>query len=237
MYNTNTTANLNFNKSVKSTLLIRIVILLIISTISSYFIVEVARIDGKILGQIIFPLFIVAEIPILFNYFFLILNKFGMATKGFSRILGKTNVFGWVYTIGLIFHSGLYTIVLGLVATHMLQLLQQSTYCVILMFVLGLIWLIEYSFWIVSWPLYPKSRSKLTLLYWLHWSLIFGLMIGLPFHVGNWNLFGMIFISLITFGSLFVLITSELWNIYSRQSTSDYDSQGVQRQVEGEELK
>jgi hypothetical protein len=199
-----------------------------ISTISSYFIVEMARIDGKILGQIIFPLFIIAEIPILFNYFFLILNKFGLATRGFSRILGKSKIFGWIYTISLIFHSGLYTIVLGLVATHMLQLLQQSAYCVILMLVLGLIWLIEYGFWLVNWPLYPK-RSKLALLYWFHWSLIFGMMIGLPFHVGNWNLFGMIFISLVTFGSLFVLITSELWNIYARESKSDHDFQAVQR--------
>lgn len=229
MYNTNEFTNYQVNDSFKKIIISGLVILLTLVVLSSFSFVLSFGFDGRILGYLIFPLFIISEIPILINYFYLLITKLGLILNSGNSVIGKKyEFFSLYYTLGLIFHSGLYTIVLGLVIIHILLLIQQSTYCVILMLILSLMWIIEFIFWSTSWPLYPKIEQKSIFLYWIHWSLLFGLLIGLPFHVGTWNLFWMTVLPLTTFFPLLLLIGTDILEIRNKtQEVKQIESRTV----------
>ncbi|MHA2304316.1 MAG: hypothetical protein ACXACU_02900 [Candidatus Hodarchaeales archaeon] len=229
MYKTNVSKIYQINSSLKKGILFGLVILLIVTLVGSYFSLAAIHFEGTKLGFILFPLFIFATIPILINFFYLVLNRLGLMKYSENSVRERiSSFFALYYTTGLIFHSGVYTIVIGLVLTHMFLLIQQSTYCVILMIILGLIWLIEAILWAKNWPLYPLRGYKLKSLYWLHWALVFGLLIGLPFHVGTWSLFWMIVIPLITYIPLLWLIGVEiLKSRFQAQKSGKLDSQVI----------
>ncbi|MHA1226327.1 MAG: hypothetical protein ACTSPV_06245 [Candidatus Hodarchaeales archaeon] len=207
MYNTNNLMNIQTNKSWRNILLIGLVFLFIGSMLSSYFIFFTNNLEGAQLGYVIFPLFVVSEVPILLNYFYLVSFK-SRLMKYLDNSVKKNfyYYFEIYYTPSLVFHSILYTIVIGLVTTHVMLLVQQTTYCIIFMLVFCLIWIIEYYFWSKNWLLYPVEGEKHVILYWIHWLIVFGLFVGLPFHVKNFNVFWMVLVSTMTFIPLFWLI-------------------------------
>ncbi|MFX1283428.1 MAG: hypothetical protein ACFFB5_07225 [Promethearchaeota archaeon] len=206
MYNTSDSAYIKVNDSIKNSILIGLVILLICSLVSGYILSLFDSFEGTELGRIIFLLFILSEIPILVNYFYLVANRVGL------RIHKISSIFTRYYTPGLMFHSGIYTIVISLTLTHVLLVVQQSINCMIFILILGLLWTIEYSFWLIDWPLYPRRDQKEIFLYWLQWVTLFGILIGLPFHVKIWSLFWLSVFPTLTFGSLLIVIFQDFRN-------------------------
>lgn len=206
MYNTSDSVYINVNDSVKNIILIGLMILLILSLLGGYFLSFSGTLEGTELGKIILLLFILSEIPILLNYFYFVIGRFGLLA---DRIL---NIFAAYYAPGLMFHSGIYPIVIGLTFAHALLVIQQSIYCVIFMVILGLLWTIDYILWFKNWPLYPRSDQNVISLYWLQWVVLFGTLIGLPFHARTWSLFWVSVFPTLTCGSLVVVIFQDFRN-------------------------
>ncbi len=206
MYNTNDSAYFNVKESMKNFILIGLVILLVFSLMVGYFLAFLGTLEGAELGRIIFSLFILSEIPILVNYIYFIICRFGLQTSRIARI------FVTYYTPGLLFHSGIYTIVLGLTFAHSLLVIQQSFYCIVFMFILGLLWIIDFILYSKSWPLYPSGDQRAIYLYWLQWVVLFGLVIGIPFHAKAWSLFWVSIFPTFAFGPLLVVIFQDLRN-------------------------
>ncbi len=206
MYNTSESAYVNVNESVKNYILIGLVILLVFSLMGGYFLAFLGVLEGAELGRIVFSLFILSEIPILVNYFYFIISRLRIHTGRISSI------FIAYYTPGLLFHSGIYTIVLGLTFAHTLLVIQQSFYCMIFMFILGLLWIIDFILYSKSWPLYPSSDQNAIYTYWFLWVVLFGLLIGIPFHAKTWNLFWVSMFPILTFGSLLVVMFQDFRN-------------------------
>ncbi|MFX1249438.1 MAG: hypothetical protein ACFFBQ_18755 [Promethearchaeota archaeon] len=208
MYNTSYSM-IKINDSVKKAMLISLGILITLVLLIGYLvpIFITPHLEGRGLGRIIFPLFVIVEIPILVNYFYFVINRLGLTSDTFSKLFFK------YYTPSLIFHSGLFTIVVGLIFMHSLIVIQKSIYCLFLLFIFGLLWTIEYSFWFINWPLYPRKDNLIAIfLYWFQWLVLFGLLIGLPFHAKSWNLFWVCVFSPLSFGSLFLIISQEIRN-------------------------
>jgi hypothetical protein len=192
MYNTDEfeTVKVVLNDSKKRILLMGLFILLILSTIGIYFVFIPTNIEGKDIGHFLVPLIVISEIPLLSNYFFLVIFKFSNVPKIHNAITSRV-------TIGLIFHSIIYTIIVGLVLSHTLLVMQKATlsrvlwvnipYCVIFMLIVGLIWIMEFLFWRINWPLYPKNKPKVTFLYWSYWFLLFSTSIFAIFHSGTFS--------------------------------------------------
>ena len=204
MYNMSDLPSIKVNDSVRNNILMGLMILQILSLLSGYFLSSPGIIEGTELGRIIFLLFILSEVPIVVNYFYFVTVRLGLPTDSIS------NVFAAYYTPSLIFHSGIYTIVIGLTVAHILLLIQQSIYCMIFIFILGLLWVIDYILWFRNWPLYPRSDHNVVFLYWLQWTVLFGTLIGLPFHVRTWSLFWVSVFPTLTFGSLLIIIFLDL---------------------------
>ena len=70
------------------------------------------------------------------------------------------------------------------------------------------------------WPIYPRREERMRYLYWIHWSVVFGLLIGLPFHAKVWSLFWMIIFSMSFFGTLILIIVQDARN----KGKNDLDS-------------
>ncbi len=187
----------------KNIILIGLVILLVGSLLGGYFLSFYGFFEGIELGRILFPMFILSEIPILVNYFYFVLTRFGLPINRISTI------FSLYYTPSLMIHSGIYTIVIGLAFAHLLLVTHQSVYCMIFMGVLGLLWIIDYILCSENWPLYPRAEQNTIFLYWFQRVILFGLLIGLPFHAKTWSLLLVSVFTTITFGSLFVVIFRE----------------------------
>ncbi|MFX0117661.1 MAG: hypothetical protein ACFFB3_24160 [Candidatus Hodarchaeota archaeon] len=181
--------------------------LLVLSLIAGYFILLPANLEGSELGHFIFSLFIFAEIPLLVNYFYFVISRSGLMPAKISRI------FPSYYGPGLILHSVVYTVLIGLIFTHALLLEQEAMWCAILLLIPGLIWIIEYILWIKNWPLYPGRNQKALYLYWFYWVLLFGFLIGLPFHAKTWSLFWAAVIPILTFGTLLWIILQDVRSI------------------------
>ncbi|MFX0050018.1 MAG: hypothetical protein ACFE8U_01875 [Candidatus Hermodarchaeota archaeon] len=192
------TVKVVFNDSKKRILLMGLFILLILSTVGIYFIFIPTNIEGKDIGHFLVPLIVISEIPLLSNYFFLVIFKFSNVPKIHNAITSRiTKFFTFFYPIGLIFHSIIYTIIVGLVLNHTLLVMQKATlirvlwvnipYCVIFILIVGLIWIMEFLLWTINWPLYPKNKPKVTFLYWSYWFLLFSTSIFTIFHSGTFS--------------------------------------------------
>jgi hypothetical protein len=223
MYNTGDSAYIYVNDSMKNNILICLVILLVGSLLGGYFLSFSGFFEGIELGRIVFPLFILSEIPILVNYFYFVLTRFGLPTKRISII------FAVYYTPSLMIHSGIYTVVIGLAFAHLLLVTHQSVYCMIFMGVLGLLWIIDYILWSKNWPLYPRAEQNTIFLHWFQWVVLFGLLIGLPIHAKTWSLLLVTVFPTIAFGSLFVVIFQEFRN--RRTITQKVETQNPITQV------
>ncbi|MFX0125531.1 MAG: hypothetical protein ACFFAE_18055 [Candidatus Hodarchaeota archaeon] len=195
-----TEIKVNDHNSVKRFIHFGLMILLGVSLLSGYLLSFLGIFEGTELGGIIFSLFILSAIPILLNYFYFVLARFGLLSSKISTIF---NVY---YTPSLMVHSGIYTIVIGLAFAHSLLVINQSIYCMILILILGLLWMIEYILWLKNWPLYTKADRNMIFIYWV---VLFGLLIGLPFHARTWSLFWVSALPTITFGSLFLVIIQD----------------------------
>lgn len=203
-------------------ILLGLMILLFISICGAYIVKNLFNLHGKELGHIIFPLFVISEIPVIINYFYSILYRFRVIENSKKSVIRKVKRgFFIYYTPGLIFHSTLFTITLGLVYTHLLLLIEQASYCLIFMLILGFIWTTECLLWIKYWPLYPIEKKFLIVLYFVNWLVIFGLLIGLPFHTKTWSLQWTISVSSFLFIPLIGLIGAELLSIRSRFQNRD----------------
>jgi len=121
---------------------------------------------------------------------------------------------------------------------------ETSSYCFILMLVPGLLWLFELILYFKNWPAYPGYRQACLLwlfelilyfknwpaypgyrqasllLYWFHWAVVFGLLIGLPFHAKTWSPAWMSLISITTFTPLIWLLASEILMLRNKTSES-----------------
>jgi len=97
---------------------------------------------------------------------------------------------------------------------------ETSSYCFILMLVPGLLWLFELILYFKNWPAYPGYRQASLLLYWFHWAVVFGLLIGLPFHAKTWSPAWMSLISITTFTPLIWLLASEILMLRNKTSES-----------------
>ncbi|UCG01954.1 MAG: hypothetical protein JSW11_20440 [Candidatus Heimdallarchaeota archaeon] len=206
MYNINDSVNIKIIDSMKNVVLISLVILLALVLLGGYFLPFFIPLEGRELGRIIFPLFILSEIPILVNYFFFVINRFGLISNTLSQLFIR------YYTSSLIFHSGIFTIVLGITFLHSVVVIQQSVFCLLLLLILGFLWVIEFLFWFINWPLYPQKEKNVFFLYFFHWIVLFGLLIGLPFHARAWSLIWVCIFSPLSFGSLLVIIFQEIRN-------------------------
>ncbi|MFW9853767.1 MAG: hypothetical protein ACFFFG_01810 [Candidatus Thorarchaeota archaeon] len=168
-------------------------VLVILSFIGSFFILTSSGVEGTTVGRIIAPLFIFSEAPLLFNFAYFIILRLGLLSNTKNPVIGKISSFYTLYhPLGLLFHGITYAIVVGIALTHMLLVIQYAAYCVVIMGVLGLLWLFEYLFWINGWPLYPEDKPRLMTLYWMHWFILFGTLIGITFHAKIASLFWMI---------------------------------------------
>ncbi len=172
-------------------------------------ILAVFNINGNSLGHFILPLFLLSELPLLANFYLIFLVRLGFSPPQITRIFSR------YYMSGLIFHSLSFTLTLGVVFIHMISLLAKATYCIILMAILIFLWFIEYNFWKKRWPLHPTNFQS-SIAYWFHWTTIFGLIIGLPFHAGTWSLFTVAIFAPVTFGSLFLIIIQDFSNLKSK---------------------
>ncbi|MFX0085503.1 MAG: hypothetical protein ACFFAU_07505 [Candidatus Hodarchaeota archaeon] len=197
-------SNIKIFDSVKRVIFLSLAILLTLVLVIGYFLSSFITIEGRGLGRIIFPLFIIAEIPILVNYFYFVVNRLGLTSDALSQLFIK------YYTPSLIFHSGIFTIVIGITLMHSLIVVQKSVFCIFLLFILGFLWAVEYFFWFINWPLYPQKEKFVIFLYWLQWVVLFGLLIGLPFHTKTWSLFWVCTFSPISFGSLLMIIFQDI---------------------------
>ena len=206
MYNTNDSVDIKIIDSMKNVVFISLVILLALVLLSGYFLTIFIPLEGHELGQIIFPLFILSEIPILVNYVFFIINRFGLISDTLSQL------FIIYYTPSLIFHSGTFTIVLGITFIHSVVVIQQSVFCLLLLLILGFLWAVEIFFWFTNWPLDPQRDKNVIFLYFFYWMVLFGLLIGLPFHAKAWSLIWVCVFSPLSFGSLLVIIFQEIRN-------------------------
>lgn len=171
-------------------------------------ILAVFNINGRNIGHLILPLFLISELPLLMNYFYILILRIGFSPPQVTKI------FIQYYNLGLIFHSLSFTITLGVIFIHMTSLLNKATYCIILMLILIILWLIEYNFWKKRWPLHPTTFRS-SFVYWIHWAMIFGLIIGLPFHAGTWSLFMIVVFAPVTFGSLIFMVILDFLNLKS----------------------
>jgi hypothetical protein len=200
MYNTNEEIFNIVSDSRKRYFQIRLMILLALSILGGYLLSLLNSIDGADLGQLIFPLFLLSVFPILVNFFYLVMVQFKLRNNLIMRF------FAFYYTPSLIIHSVLFTLALGVVIAHSLLVWQQSIYCLIFLISIGVLWLMEYALWMKNWPLYVKADEQYPILHWLHWSVLFGLLVGIPFHAKTSNLFWMIGVPSLLFGSLMILI-------------------------------
>jgi hypothetical protein len=193
-----TEIKVNYFKSAKKTILVGLIVLLSISMIVSNYILLPMKIEGKVLGHFLIPLIVISEIPILVNYLYLVISIFGrMTTRKNQKMEVISKIFNQYYTPGLILHSILYSIVVGLVLAHTLLVMDNVTpirvlfvdipYCMIFLLILVLIWIIEFIFWIRNWPLYPKYKRTETYLYWIHWFFLFSTSVFAIFHSGAWG--------------------------------------------------
>ena len=206
MYTIDHYTRFTLTDSIKTVSLIGNGLLLAFIVIVGYLLSTFIPLDGRGVGRILFPLFIISEIPILINYSLFVLLRWNLVPEKFSHFFIK------YYAPGLIFHSGIFTIAVGITFLHSLIVSQQSIYCFVLLIVLGILWIIEYVLWFIKWPVYPQGEKKINLLYWFQWSIIFGLLIGLPFHAKTWSLFPMISFSTLSFGSLVLIIFHDIRN-------------------------
>jgi hypothetical protein len=204
MYISNYDTSFKLPDSLRKVFLIGNGLLLVLVVILGYFLSTNIPLDGRRIGGTLFFLFIVSEIPILINYSFFVFLRLNLVSDKLSHLFIK------YYTPSLIFHSVVFTIVLGITFLHSLVVTQQSIFCFLLLIVLGFLWGMEYLFWFIKWPVYPLGDKKITVLYWFQWSIIFGLMIGLPFHAKTWSLFSMILFSTLSFGSLVFIIFRDI---------------------------
>jgi hypothetical protein len=203
MYDTYGKASIHVKDSMKNIILIGLMFSLALSLLGGYLISRFGFFEGTELGQIVYILFIFSEIPILVNYFYYVVSIFGFPVERFASIFTK------YYTPGLLVHSVIYTFMIGLTFAHLLSVFQQSVYCVLFIGVLGLLWIIDYVLWSNNWPLYPRAEAKPAFLYYLQWVILFGLLIGIPFHARTSSLFWISAFPTITFGSLFIVIIQE----------------------------
>ncbi|MFX1506825.1 MAG: hypothetical protein ACFFDC_12045 [Promethearchaeota archaeon] len=206
MYNTNDSVDIKIIDSIKNIVIISLVILLALVLLGGYFLLDFVLPEGRELGRIIFPLFILSEIPLLVNYVFFVINRFGLKSKTLSQLFIR------YYTPCLIFHSGIFTIVVGMTFIHSVVAIQQSVFCLLLLLTLGFLWAVEFLFWFINWPLYPQRDKNVVFLYFFHWIVLFGLLIGLPFHAKAWSLIWVGTFSPLSFGSLLVIIFQEIRN-------------------------
>lgn len=200
----------------KNLILIGLVLSLALSLIGGYLIFAVGFFRGAELGRVVYILFILSAIPVLINYFYYVVLKFGFP-------LGRlSNIFANYYTPGLLVHSGIYTVMLGLVLAHILSIFRQSIYYFIFIGVLGLLWISDYVLWSFNWPLYPRAKSNTAFFYWFQWMILFGLLIGIAFHAQTLSLFWISVFPTITFGSLFIVIIQEFHDrrTYNQKSVS-----------------
>lgn len=202
MYNTYGKASIHVKDSMKNLILIGLMLSLALSLLGGYFISSMSLFKGAELGHVVYSLFILSEIPILLNYFYLSASKFGFQMKRLSSI------FAVYYTPSLLVHSGMYTLMIGFAFAHMRSVFQQSIYCIIFMGVLILLWIIDYILWCYNWPFSPRVKQTI-FLSWLQWIILFGLLIGIPFHTRTSSIFWISVFPTITFGSLFIVIIQE----------------------------
>jgi hypothetical protein len=230
----------NYNNTIRKGILIGLVILLIISIVGNYFILLPANIEGTDLGYLLVPLIIISEIPILVNYLYLVILKFiRISIPNNTRITRISKIFTSYYSLGLIFHSIIYTIVTGFVLTHTLLVMKQATlirvfwvdiaYCTIFLVIIGLIWVIEYFFWTKNWPLYLRLNQKVTFLYWFYWFSLFSTSVFAIFHSGAWSQSIFLCIGYITFAyvTLAVLVLQDILDIRVRTQDSEFNERLV----------
>jgi hypothetical protein len=222
MYKIDYYTRLKLTDSIKTVSLIGNGLLLAFIVIVGYLLSTFIPLDGRGVGGILFPLFIISEIPILINYSIFVLLRSNLVPDKLFHFFIK------YYAPSLIFHSGVFTIVLGITFLHSLVVSQQSIFCFVLIIVLSILWILEYVFWFIKWPVYPQGEKKINLLYWFQWSIVFGLLIGLPFHAKTWSLFPMISFSTLSFGSLMLIIFHDIRNKerstrFLREGKLDYE--------------
>ncbi|MHA2298462.1 MAG: hypothetical protein ACXAEU_12065 [Candidatus Hodarchaeales archaeon] len=219
MFLENRSIDIKINDSVRNPILIGLVILLVLSILGSFFFLLPANLEGSYLGHFIVPLVIASTIPIFVNYIYFVISRFGSTSNTNNSFIEKmSSIVTKYYLLGLIFHSVIYTIVIGLVFTHALLVIKQATYCLVLLFLFGIIWLIEYIFWFNNWPLYPKSNQEVISLYWLHWLLLFGTSIWVIFHAGVW--FAYMFIPSLAIAVALVVILQDIRSIRRKTQIS-----------------
>ncbi|MFW9991722.1 MAG: hypothetical protein ACFFD4_06655 [Candidatus Odinarchaeota archaeon] len=194
--------DIQVHDSLKRKVLVGLVALLVLLLLNVSIFLP-AGLEGKAVGRVIVPLILVSVIPILLNYTYSLSYRFEIIIDSKNQI-GRfiARFFAKYYTPALIFHSVVFTIVLGLASTHVLLVLvvEQATpayrmFALIMLFISGLLWIIEYVFWTENWPLQPNTR-KMILLNWLYWSIGFGTFLGILFHAKAWNVFWMMVIVL-----------------------------------------
>ena len=195
-----------FNKQLRTPTILKSLIAIFLTIIALSFLITTSlEIDAYKIGYLILPLFYLSEVPLLINFFYILLSRIGFFT---NQVL---SLFSHFYPYGLIFHSVIFTMTLGVVFVHMMLLLHKAGYCVIFMILLIFLWLIEYFFWERKWPLVQSSK-----LYWLHWTIIFGLFIGLPFHADSWSLLTVTVFAPIVYGALFFMFVQDSLRFRSR---------------------
>ncbi|UCE12893.1 MAG: hypothetical protein JSV04_11960, partial [Candidatus Heimdallarchaeota archaeon] len=189
---------ITFTDSVKKVILISLAILFIISITGSYFILIPMNPEGKDLGYLLIPLIVISEIPILVNYFYLVIHKFGRISTTKNSVMTRiSQIFTLYYTPALTFHSVVHTIVIGFVLSHALLVMDKTTslhvfsvaipYCMLFLPVLGLLWVIEFFFWCKNWPIDPKPKQRDSYLYWIYWFFFFSTSVYAIFHSGLWG--------------------------------------------------
>ncbi len=191
MDKTSSSVNLTISDSLKRIVIPILVTLGIVSILTSFLILVPENVEGAVVGRIIAPLFLLSEFPILINFFFQILNRLrfiqGFQFRFYNRIM---EIFSFYYPVGLIFHSSLFTIVIGLLFSHTLVLIQKAgLLCLLLIGIPVFLWIFDFLLWMNNWPLYPTYSVKLLSLIWLYWFILFGFLIGIVFHAKIFSIF------------------------------------------------